>query len=390
MSQKPNQPNLADLDAAIQELRMEAPALDLEERLTQSLRRRMPSVRPRVLIGAALVGACLIAFWPHGNEGVAWAQSQASTAGAARTHQLWFFPNGKPGGESWTDGTRRAGYTLDRDGTVEIEYRNDGKRSFFYSTNHYAKRAANAEDAAAITTNHLMPRNFRGMGPIDEFLKLQQAKVLSQKEEQTPDGSRTIYEVKTYETGRHTCTVIAETDTGRIREISQFDGSKTLIDYPDHIPSELLDVDKPKAEGVKIYDAEVEKRQVATMMKRGFGTVKGISLKMAVIDRYGTIWFLWTGWLPDGAMSRPVVLTGIPCERPAGPKEYTSSYKPKSKDKPRYPMMNGVRMGGMALTPRIKVGNVLKEVVIPGPHGKAVFHNIPLLRICSLFDTGHI
>lgn len=390
MPQKQIQPNRVDLDTAIQELRTEGPAPDLAERLTRGLRGRTPSIRPRVLIGGALVAACLVAFWPHGSEGVAWAQSQANTAKAVRTHQRWFFPDGKLRGESWTDGMRRADYTLDKDGAVAIEYRSDAKRTFFYSTNRYVKDTPNSERAGAIITNRFRAPTYSGMRQIDEFLKLQKAVVLSQKEEQTSEGSRTIYEVKTIESSRFPSKVVAETDTGKIREITQYDGSKTLIDYPDQIPDEVLDVTKPKAEGIKIYDAEVEKRQVATMMKKGFGTVKGVSLKAAVIDRYGTIWFLWTGWLPDGAMSRPVVLTGIPCSRPAGPKEFTSSYKPKNKEKARYPMMNGVRMGGMALTPRVKVGSTLKEVVIPGPHGKAVFHNIPLLRVSSLFDTGHL
>jgi hypothetical protein len=145
-------------------------------------------------------------------------------------------------------------------------------------------------------------------------------------------------------------------------------------------------VDKPLVKGVTIYDAEQERKAIAAVMKKGLGDDKGISLKLAALDRYGSLTFMWTGWLPDGKMSKPIRLTGIPCSAPFGSKMYTTSWKATNKTKP--PMLNGRRMGAMGVTPKVKIGDTIKELIVPGPHGNAVFRNVPVLRIGSLFDLG--
>jgi len=288
----------------------------------------------------------------------------------------------------WTDGKRMVDYSLDKKGKVDIEYRNDGKRMFFYSTMDGGKNAPNAERAGAIRTLPRRMERFRNMGsnPIDQYLKTTKSDVISQKEEQTPEGSQTVYRIRRNAYGNLASTVFAETDTGRIRRIVEQSGAQTLIDYPDDIPEETLAVDKPFTKGIKVYDSDERRALIAKIMKTGLGDNNGISLKLAAIDKYGTIWLYWTGWLPDGAMTRSVRLPGVPFDGPYGSKQYTTSFKPKNKN--QYLKLGGKRLAAMAVNPKVVVGDHLKVVVIPATHGTATFRNVPLIRICTLTDLG--
>lgn len=380
-------PNPVDLDSALSELRSERPSGALRPRLLRSFQRspRRPRT-PWIVTSIALVAATAF-LWPHRENGIAWARSQAQTAAATRCHQISTDAKGHVTSEQWRDGTRMAEYILNQDGKPWMETRTDGKRRFWYLRMPNEPRRANGEAHGTVSSVR-KPVEYPGSNPVDRLLHSKYVKVTSQEKIETSEGDQVKYSIQTLETRfeHRDDTVFSDLQTGLIRRIVFGNGLETRFEYPSSIPSEVFKPEPQIAKGVKLYDVDKIWPAVQRQMKGGMGSDKGVTLRLVAIDGDGALWVLWTGHLPDGRLSHPIRIPGLRAGQPFAPRRLTSSFKGSKQVSTL--VISGQRLGGMSVVPEVPVGERLEKLVIPTPSGEAVFRNVSVLRISSIADYG--
>lgn len=387
MSQKP-----VDFDEAIRELQDANPSAQARARLIAHLSpKSRRTFRPGAIAGLATCAVVAFMMWPRGATGMAFSQSAEQTAKVPRAHTVWY--NGdKLSGESWFDGGKSSQYSLSRDGKVQIEIRNDGKRTFWFHRleSPFIDRP-NAQQSATVKNVVPRPRGFDGsfgIGRIDEMLRRTNLKVVGQKTIETPEGTRVQYSIRFPAASPFLTIVLADPDTGLIRTIKNtgYEKGRSEIDYPESIPDSVFAMSGTKAKDYVLYDVDEIKRKLHPQMRKGLGTDKGTTLRAVYMDSYGSLWFYWTGMLPDGKMSRPIKVPGLALGQPYGMKAYTRDFHPKSGK--FVPMLEGKRLAAMAFNLKKKIGDRLPTVMIPTEKGYATFHNVKIERIPYFYELG--
>ena len=173
-------------------------------------------------------------------------------------------------------------------------------------------------------------------------------------------------------------------DRQRITETIADDGRRTVYNYPDKIPSKVFEP-RPQTRIVPFIDVSATKRIAAERIRSGFGTHRGVTLRLLALDHYGNVWILWTGAPPSGALTRKAKIIGIPTHGAFGPQELTTLYRKTRRGRPVASI--GKRMEGHAVTPTVKIGGRL-TVEVPARRGTAVFRNVPVLQITTLEDLN--
>lgn len=385
MSQKP-----VNLELALAELREDHPSSAAERRLRQRLASSPLSRRFRsrpLLIGATMVGALAIGSLSRSKDaGMAWAQVVQHSAEAPFTHWTFLTPKGEITAERWNARDGRVanyGYFVGSPGKVLYEYRRDGKRSFRFFQMPIGHPTPNMERVAIVSPQKSEELPFTGnSGQVEEIIRDRNAKVLDKKTVQTPLGERLRYRLlqpKGLEPTEAEILVDVDPSIGRVTQLVS-PRVTIRMEYPQDIPQETFDVDRHRVKNVAIFDTEKSMAIIRKRLDQGLGKDKGVTFRLALLDYTGAVWLFWTGAMPDGRLSHPARLPGIPTGNAAGPKILTSSAKGMPKG----------HLEGHALTPSVKIGATLPKVIVPTPHGDAVFSNIPVMRIGLYADFWQI
>lgn len=379
-----------NLESATQSLREETPSPHAAAKIRRALDAR-PTRTPRYAFALATVLAGTIAataLWPH-EVRASWLQSIEITKNATTVHRVEM-DGDRTMYELWQQGAKRAFYVRDRQGRLITEQRSDGKRMFNYF-NFYRgeqKKLPNAFEAGRlIDVNPKWDAYARGDTLIDQLLKQQWLKEVSHFEVDTADGKRIRYDLKMKDrrdpSGDQHLTVDVEPETGRIRKAVNGNTVST-ISYPESIPASVFQPRPHLAQGVVTVDANQVKRDAAKRIARGLGTKNGVTLRLVAMDCGGALWAVWSGYLPDGKLSRPFELIGVPCGPAYGLKALTASYK---QDKlARVSPVVGLKLGGMSRGPKVKIGDTV-DIKVPAPKGYAEFRHVPVMRIYDIRDV---
>jgi hypothetical protein len=381
--------NHVDIDRAVSELRKEQPTPEVRERARNAiLRGHRPKARLRPLIGGVVAAALLYVLWPRPLTGGAWAQSLQNSLSAINCHRVSVARDGQVTGEEWQSGERRA-FVLYKRGKVFCEQRTDGKRLYNYfdvlSSWNPKPLPPNARQYGMI---HVVPRGETltkyelQTESLDRLLKTPGIQVLEQQTIATASGSFERYRLKTIKPYRSEFYATVDPSQGRIVEMSGInDAWKTKIDYPNSIPAQVFDPRGAALTGIEVYDIKSQDEEIANRLKSGLGQQGPVNLRLVLLDANGGLWVLWTGAPPDGKMSHPIQLPGVPSSAPYGLRAFTTSYAMDKKSRPA-PAIN-LRLGGMAVTPWRKIGPTV-DVNVPYPGGVAKFRRVPVLRTGTL------
>ena len=366
-----------------------------------------PSRAPRLLLAtgtlAALVGAALsLRPQPAAAKGLTWTQIARATADAGVRHGVETEPRGFSRTEFWTDGTKWAEvHTLTvKEGTMldgrrrkaeqaVIEYRNNGVRGFsgtFGSDGGPTPERPNRSNVGYIATIRT-PRVWRDEGHLYPGGRDSLAVLLAEKDARVLDekriGGRREVRVRLDDPlanrGVRTGTIVVD-EKGRVveaRGFGLFPGTVSRYDYPASVPQSVFEP-RPQIFPAIAVDFPKMRESVARGVARGLGTDRGITLRAVLLDCVGSLYVLYSGAVPPGSLPRSVGVVGVPCSKPYGMKTFVAGA-------PKPAVVDGVRLGGMAVTPLRKIGSRV-TLRVPAARGEAVFRDVPVQRCVWVAD----
>lgn len=376
-------PKPVNVPRALETLRHETPPAEATEALLQALRQpaRRSIARPLAFGLVATAVALAIVFPPRTKAGSAWALTLANTLNVPATHSISRNAKGQIDGEYWKSGEKSA-TVLYKNGKVMIEMRGDGKRRFNLVDwlGWGGPPAANARVYGTVMKDYKLPDRWDvSYASLDALLSRPGIKVLSHQE--AKDGQPESYQLSIKILREYK--VVAEIDPAVRRVAAVVDpksGARTTIEYPESIPDSIFEPRAQARPGVETYDQVEISKRLTRILKKGLAKRGPVTLRSVVLDADGALWAFWTGALPDGRLSKPFTLPGVPCGAPFGGKIYTSDWKNSPKMNGVPVATNGPRLGGMARIPKVKIGPTI-DLNVPYPGGIAHFKSIPITRI---------
>lgn len=361
--------NPRELDEAVRALREEAPRRGAAE----AARLRLGSPRRSgrlvyVVAGVAVVGVW--ASWPRsGAPTMALAQVIEKTMKAPRWH-LTFTLDGNVVSEYWSEGRKNRHYARSKNGILGEGIR-DGLRHYIA----YPRRGTgpNSRDVAVLYSKAVQ----WGDDDPTPATYLSEGTVIERKEISTQEGPVIEY---TYSTRSGTHRLQADQRTGLVRHVWMGRG-RVDYDYPSSFPRSTFDVEQPRSRGFELHDLDKEVPSLTSVMRQGYGSRSGVTLRAALLDGAGNLWIFWTGYPPDGRYIHPVGIPGLD----TGPAFGLKSFRDGTKDEiKKQKFIAGELLAAMGFNPSSKVGDILREVRVWSPQGPAVFHNVPITRIADV------
>ena len=378
-----------DLDEMIRTMRgVKAPvgfAPTLAARRGTGVRLLRPALAAGVLI---LAGG--LALRPAPAEARGWASAVSATRAAAYRHET-NTGGGSTSSESWSGPGVYVG--IGRvNGKIYSESRSDGRRiydlfdfSLFRGSNNLAANALIAGTVRDLVRRTRLTYDEGGRASIEEVLKTPDAKKIAPPAVEPGEGQ--WYEVPlNYGTLRGRRVIIPHlarvgTD-GRLAEsryvLQASPGFvRTLYNYPATLPEGFFEP-RPQARAVPVIDFEATRAEMARRMAAGYGTVRGVTLRLVLIDKEGTLFAFWTGPGVVAGSGRDVRLPGVR----TGPAKGLWSYpaQTKSPAKRGVAPVIGKPLSGRGIVPLQRIGSTV-TIAVPGVGAQAVFRGVPVLRV---------
>ncbi|HWD39571.1 MAG TPA: hypothetical protein VG944_12030, partial [Fimbriimonas sp.] len=179
-------------------------------------------------------------------------------------------------------------------------------------------------------------------------------------------------------------TVDVDPKTRHIESILTPGGDRIQYDYPERIDPAIF-VPRPQlVPGVKVFDFELDRARQAALVKRGIARKGDTVLRSVILDRYGCLWVFWTGYVPDGRLTKGYSVPGMPLGPASEPGYFTTSWN-KHWPNRRY-MVDGRQLVGMNRAPKQKIGTRI-TVKVPTKGGYVTFQNVPVQRILEYTEV---
>ena len=321
----------------------------------------------------------LVLLMPRAKAGSAWAQTLVATLDAPATHTISRYEDGRVSLEEWRSGVKRATVLYTDDGGVQVEMRNDGKRSVNYfnwwkvAESRGERLGPNALRYALVSKDATERRRFYEipLGDAKVVLSDPDIKVVGH-EEASGDRPETYRLRQTVRLGGKPLgdprEVVAEIDpdTHRIRALIEaprrFKGRvvrfRTEIDYPSALPEGVF---APRVRVAKVdatYDYNEGEKAVQRTLRQGLGKRGPVTLRAVLLDGEGELWAYWTG----AAATRTFSLPGVALEAGGRRNAYPSG------------------LTGLGRVPKNKIGRTI-DLDVPYPGGVARFRGVPVRRI---------
>lgn len=302
------------LDPVVDTLRVAEPRAGAVERAVASLRRPHP---PRLVPLAACVAALsLVALWPHGSAGLAWAQIAAQDL-PVRYHE-WRQARGRRGLETWVDRSLDA-YRIGNpsvDGNryraerIEIVHSRRGTYRLVNGVATYSHRPSRSD---------FDPRSnasVRDRIDLDEVLKTPDwHQVGVERSASTRVGTADVYRLRrpTADGKTRAFTVYVAPGEKRVLgyDAEYMDGKgETTIEYPDRFPADTFAI--PLKNGVEAYDLDAIDARLRAVLAKPIATIhKGgqtARLRLVAQGAGRELYVLWSGTKPNGDLKERVTV----------------------------------------------------------------------------------
>lgn len=363
---------------------------ELDAPVVSTPRRR--SALPRLVALTAAGGLLAVVLWPR-TEGAAWAQVAAKLGNDAPTHIVGRNREGAVQFEQWRDDLRFASMIKGSTGKVMYESRTDGERRFTYvrmpATKPLSPNRLEAATLKAEThSDAAFARRFMGeFFTLAAQLKQPGVKAKGPRRVTTPNGERDRYELTIDKKWDSWGTVIdVEPGSGRVtRILDPKSGYTHEIGYSTAIPKGVFAPRASYSQPDTTYVVPDQEKVVESRLRSGLGQKEGIVLRLALLDRNGSLWLFWTGAAPDGRMSRPFRVPGVRLGPAYGPSAFTTTRKglPPAHPSP----VTGTWLDGMSRATLDRIGSEI-SVEVPGKAGYVRFDHVPVLRVADMYDFG--
>ena len=352
------------LEESVASLRTETPpdsALESGFVAMEGAMRPVRSGRRRGLL--SLTGALgtlavlALATWPRQGQGLAWANVVNHFQTAPVAHETVSYGQAghdlKVQTEFWMDHDKFAKHYMHR--IYDMWTRFDGTREYYCHT-----RAPYGE-IHTVTAGQRSGPYFRPTltlmedDSLETFLKKPSNVLVAREETKLSDGRAvTRYRIKIlpsrkYEEGGQMNVFVLPGRNLVVRcEYLTKDGKPSTvcdIDYPESIPDAQFKplTDRP------VYDEDVEKEQLVAQLRKGLGTIecKGVKANIRAVvatpGKEGFMTVLWQGASPNGEMSEPIKVVGVPTRPTFGDSDLTTSrvlpkYNERVRNVPKSPL----------------------------------------------------
>ena len=378
-------PRKRDLDQMIETMKgVRAPATFAPTLSPRRRSRRSAWRAPGLALAAALgVSAGVVFLRPAPAEARGWASVQSATREARLVHERTY-DGGHLRTERWIAPGGLASLSYSDAGKVLGEDRSDRRRTYsffdFIGTRGSVNVAANAR--AQGTVEAVRARRGGDFESLDDRI----ARILKEGEGErmakppTPEGTwyRVTVGFPGSKRGMSLPFVVGVGKDGRVAEVRSGYGTslRTVYDYPVTIPPATF-APRPQARIVPVVDLDAIRREIPRRIAARPETRRGIALRLAILDKEGTLFVFWTG--PGiGTSGGDVRLPGVKAALAKGLWSYLAQYKSPAK-RGNAPGL-GSPLPGRAIVPLEKIGDRI-TVAIPGAGGEAVFRNVPVLRV---------
>jgi len=371
-------PNLADLDRSIEALTEDQPREGARERalqrLTTPIRRKPLGPVVATTLAFTLIG---VIVFPRKASGSAWAQVVQAAQEVRTYHSVMIDEHGRKYREDWAAPGRFAAVDwLGWNGALHFEERDDGHRYFVYFDE--PKRGPNAVSAASVVTERPEWRHrvSREADTVTSLLRLPTAKLIRQEKQ----GK---YNRFTIEVRGSQISLDADSENGRVVTMYFQNGARRDFDYPATIDPKVFEPRAQAATGILTLDLDEENARDLPAFKRGIAKKDGITLRFVGISTTGSLWAFWTGYVPDGRLSRPMQVVGVPSDPAFEPGPFTTEWAHHGKGN-RF-LIDGQQIAGAARDLKRKIGRTV-TLRIPAKHAYVTFKDVPAVRFRDWSD----
>ncbi len=339
--------------------------------------------RGLVVAGAAGIALALVFVRPAPAVAGGWSAAQEATRATRYVHSK-FYEGDKLGIESWTALGGRSALVQYTNSVLTGEIRSDGKRVYrvfdFIATRGSTNVAINARTSGVV--RDLSGRRSRGdQGPDSVEALLKRGK--GRRMDPGLGGEGNWFEVDVpigKVRGRdyafhYQVRVGAD---GRLAERRLAGGTlRETFDYPASIPERTFEP-RPQALKVPVIDIDATRREMERRIRAGSGERRGVDLRVALLDKEGTLFVFWTGPGVGEGTRGDVRLPGVRAKAARGIWAELAQFKSPAR-RGAAPGI-GRSMPGRAIVPLERIGERI-AVAIPGRGGEAVFRDVPVIRV---------